>query len=200
MRSKDVDIESTLSGQLKSFSFIKAINHAILYEAANIGVNELCLSNLNDNLVKYCEYNGLSLTILEKYVTTALINNRNSLLSFNREGEIIHTLNESLVLTIDIQLLINNYFPSLLTLAEERNLAILTNSEQQILELSEDPRFHSVKIVKNGNKIKRAECEERLPLTKRVIDIIKDAPFQNIEIKQEAGKPVYINRVVKSKI
>ena len=60
--------------------------------------------------------------------------------------------------------------------------------------------FQTIKIVRRNGEIDRLEGTEKGSPGKRMIDILNQGDYQNIEVKQENGKVVCIHRTVKRKI
>ena len=56
------------------------------------------------------------------------------------------------------------------------------------------------KKIKRDGKIEMLESIERISEQTRIIDILKDHNYQNIELKQANGKIVCLNRTVKTKL
>ena len=80
------------------------------------------------------------------------------------------------------------------------NLIAVEQKESKALDIIQNKNYRSVKVIKRKGQLDRVECEEKMPIDKRVIDIMRDAAFQSISINQEDGKAVHINRVVKQKL
>ena len=101
---------------------------------------------------------------------------------------------------IHLSELIQETFPRIYQLAKELNLIAIEPKESKALDFIHNKNYHSVKVIKRKGQLDRVECEEKIPIDKRVIDIMRDAAFQSISINQEDGKAVHINRVVKQKL
>jgi hypothetical protein len=183
-----------------SLSFIDSVKASLLKEAANVGLNNESLQSLDNNLQGIVKVSETSVGVLEKYVIDILLGGYECCISFNRDGVITESINRQAVVSIDLREIINNTFPGLPIGTEELKLSIIKRKEQQVIDILREQNFHTIKVIKRGKALDRVECEEKLPIHKRVIDIMKEAAFQNIEIKQESGKPVYMNRVVKTKL
>ena len=191
-----------LSGSVDpvSLPFIDSVKASLLKEAANVGLNNESLKSLDNNLQHIISIPEASISVLEKYVIGILLGGEKCCISFNRDGVITKSINRQAVVSIDLREIINNTFPGLPIGTEELKLSIVKEKEQQVIDILRKQNFHAVKVIKRGKVLDRVECEEKLSINKRVIDIMKEAAFQNIEIKQESGKPVYMNRVVKTKL
>ncbi|MFS4469630.1 hypothetical protein [Maribacter sp. 2210JD10-5] len=76
----------------------------------------------------------------------------------------------------------------------------LTPSEVQVLEMIRNKRFLSIKLIIKNGEVDTIEGLERLHTGERIIDMLKQHDFQNLEIKQSNGKIVCVNRIFKKKI
>jgi len=76
----------------------------------------------------------------------------------------------------------------------------LNENELTALQMIRDAKYHSITIVKREGKIEMVEGTERISEKTRIIDILKDHNYQNIEVKQANGKIVCLNRTVKTKL
>ncbi|MEQ3664188.1 hypothetical protein [Olleya sp.] len=57
-----------------------------------------------------------------------------------------------------------------------------------------------MRIVKRDGRIDMIEGVERIEDRTKIVDILKQHDYQNIEIKQSDGRIVLINRTVKTKV
>jgi len=76
----------------------------------------------------------------------------------------------------------------------------LTPSEIQVLEMIRNKRFLSIKLIIKNGEVDAIEGLERLHTGERIIDLLKQHDYQNLEIKQSNGKIVCVNRIFKKKI
>ena len=76
----------------------------------------------------------------------------------------------------------------------------LSSSEIQVLEMMRSKRFLSIKLIIKNGEIDVIEGLERIHTGKRIVDVLRQHDFQNIEIKQSNGKIVCVNRVFRKKI
>ena len=183
-----------------SLSFVGIVINLLLIEAANVGLNQDSIRILEANLLqnKFDDVEGLR--VIEKYLVDILTNKGSCCISFDKDGCISNSLKGKSLISIDMRSLINNAFPGLYIDLESLVLEPIEIKEQKVLNLLRDRKYNTVKLIKKGKELDRVECEEKLSNDKRVIDIMKEAAFQDIEIKQESGKAVYMNRIVKTKL
>ena len=76
----------------------------------------------------------------------------------------------------------------------------LTPSEIQVLEMIRNKRFLSIKLIIKNGEVDTIEGLERLRTGERIIDMLKQHDFQNLEIKQSNGKIVCVNRIYRKKV
>ena len=76
----------------------------------------------------------------------------------------------------------------------------LSPSEIQVLEMVRSKRFLSIKVIIKNGEVDAIEGLERLDTGERIIDMLKQHDFQNLEIKQSNGKIVCVNRIFRKKI
>ena len=76
----------------------------------------------------------------------------------------------------------------------------LTQEEDMVLEAIQNKGFESITVIKKDDTIDRIESTQKIIADKRIIDILKEQDYQDIEIKQQNGKVIHIKRTVKQKI
>ena len=76
----------------------------------------------------------------------------------------------------------------------------LSSSEIQVLEMIRNKRFLSIKLIIKNGEVDTIEGLERIHTGERIVDVLKQHDFQNLEIKQSNGKIVCVNRVFRKKI
>lgn len=200
LRNKEVDCVLLYSDQNVSLSFIDGINKAIQFQASEFQLSEAAVQELSSSLNEQTNKNGIWLSYLERQVLDILVSEKTVLLVFNKNGELLNELKGVGCFVIHLAELIKEAFPGIHSLAKELNLIAIEQKESKALDFIQNKNYHSVKIIKRKGQLDRVECEEKMPINKRVIDIMRDAAFQSISINQEDGKAVHINRVVKQKL
>ncbi|WP_407264920.1 hypothetical protein R5N98_12695 [Tenacibaculum maritimum] len=75
-----------------------------------------------------------------------------------------------------------------------------SEEEIQLIEMTRNQNFQTLKIIKRDGRIDMIESTERIEDRTRIVDILKQHNYQNIEIKQSDGRIVHINRTVKTKV
>jgi hypothetical protein len=83
---------------------------------------------------------------------------------------------------------------------ENNTQDLLSTKEVAVLKMIRDSKYHSVTVVKRDGKIEMLEGIERIEEKTRIIDVLKEHNYQNIELKQANGKIVCLNRTVKTKL
>ena len=76
----------------------------------------------------------------------------------------------------------------------------LTPEEDMVLKAIQNKEYENITIIKKDNTIDRIESTQKIIADKRIIDILKEQDYQDIEIKQQNGKVIHIKRTVKQKI
>lgn len=104
-------------------------------------------------------------------------------------------------LSINLNRILQRFFPSadLSRLYTVPLFEVLGEEEQTILRLIQSGKFEEIKVKHKGGKIERLEAVERVDATKRIVDILKQNKYQNIEVIQKDGKVVSIVRRFKHK-
>lgn len=200
LRNKEVDCVLLSSDQNASLSFINGINRAIQYQASEFQLSEAAIQELSSSLNEQTSKNGIWLSYLERQVLDILVSEKTVLLVFNKNGKLLNELKGVGCFVIHLAELMKETFPGTYQLTKELNLIAIEPKELKALDFIHNKNYHSVKVIKRKGQLDRVECEEKMPIDKRVIDIMRDAAFQSISINQEDGKAVHINRVVKQKL
>ena len=200
IRGRDLDCILLSSGDQVSLSFVDSVKAVLLKEAANVGLNNESIKVLDNNLQQEIKNNEISFNLLEKHIIDVLLEKGQGYLSFNLNGQLTSRLTGQTLITIDLKAILNSNFPDLLINPNDCRLEPIRDKELGVLNILRNRSYHAVKIIKKEAQLDRIECEEKLPINRRMIDVMKDAAFQNIEIKQQAGKPVNINRIIKTKL
>ena len=200
LRNKKVDCVLLSSDQNLSLSFIDGLNEAILFQASEFQLNEAAKKELLSSLNEKTNRNGIWLSYLESRVLDVLVSDKSILITFDKSGKLIESLHGIGCFVIHFAELIKEAFPGIYHWSKELNLLAVEQKEYKALDFIQNKNYHSVKVIKRKGQLDRVECEEKMPIQKRVIDIMKDAAFQSISINQEDGKAVHINRVVKQKL
>jgi hypothetical protein len=77
---------------------------------------------------------------------------------------------------------------------------LLSPTEIQVLEMIRNKSCLSIKLIIKNGEVEAIEGLERLETGERIIDVLKQHDFQNLEIKQSHGKIVCVNRTFRKKI
>lgn len=79
---------------------------------------------------------------------------------------------------------------------EKNNFKLgLSKSEMRVLEMMRTGKYISIKLVIKNGEVDTIEGLERLDTSERIVDMLKQHDFQNIEVKKSHGKIVCVNRV-----
>lgn len=200
LRNKKVDCVLLSSDQNVSLSLINGVHQAILFQAAEFNLNKTAIQELSFSLNEQVNRNSISLSYVESQVLDVLIDEKPVLIVFNKNGELIDGLHNVGCFVIHLAELMKLAFPGIYAWTKELNLIAAEQKETKALSFIQNRNYHSVKVIKRKGQLDRVECEEKMSINKKVIDIMRDAAFQNISINQEDGKAVHINRIVKQKL
>ena len=200
IRGRDLDCVLLSSGDEVSLSFVDSVKAVLLKEAANVGLNNESIKILDNNLQQEISDIGISINVLEKHIIDILLEKGQGCVTFNLDGQLTSNLIGQTLITIDIKSILNTNFPDLPIALSNFRLEPIKNKELGVLNILRNSSYHAVKVIKKEAQLDRVECEEKLPINRRMIDVMKEAAFQDIEIKQVSGKPIHINRVVKTKL
>jgi len=83
---------------------------------------------------------------------------------------------------------------------DKLHFAELSSAEIEVLQMIRNKRYLSIKLVIKNGEVDVIEGLERLKTGERIIDMLKQHDFQNLEIKQSNGKIVCVNRIFRKKI
>lgn len=83
---------------------------------------------------------------------------------------------------------------------DKQEFSGLSSSEIEVLEMIRNRRFLSIKLIIKNGEVDAIEGLERLHTGERIIDLLKQHDYQNLEIKQSNGKIVCVNRIFKKKM
>ncbi|CAN0597556.1 unnamed protein product, partial [Ectocarpus sp. 12 AP-2014] len=83
---------------------------------------------------------------------------------------------------------------------DKQEFSGLSSSEIEALEMIRSKRFLSIKLIIKNGEVDAIEGLERLHTGERIIDMLKQHDFQNLEIKQSNGKIVCVNRIFRKKM
>lgn len=207
-----MDDERDESQRWHRFSLIEVIWINIIEELRDIGFNKEKIKKVKDQLLLPIEGVDSKYPYLEFHLISSILYHRPFFILIDKEGNsnilgldnyiailqsediLCHT-----VLSLDglFKKLIGKIDQSKWTFTE---LFRLSREELELLSFIKLNNFKSIKVIRRNGKIDRFEGTEKLNPRKRMIDILNQGDYQNIEVKQENGKVVCIHRTVKRKI
>lgn len=106
-------------------------------------------------------------------------------------------------LIISINQALKDTFPDLFTVDPiyvTAHKTSLKHGEWELIKELRSGNYQSIKVRMKGNEIDLLEGVERLEVNKRLVDILKLDDFQNIDLRQENGRVVSIQRTLKKKL
>ena len=83
---------------------------------------------------------------------------------------------------------------------DKLHFAGLSSAEIQVLDMIRNKRFLSIKLIIKNGEVDVIEGLERIHTGERIIDLLKQHDFQNLEIKQSNGRIVCVNRIFRKKV
>lgn len=151
------------------------------------------------------------ISFYEFYITQALLRQPVVLLVFEDGGVQLATENEytggptrvigGLADHVRISLngVLQSLFPRMeLSPKRDRSMA-LSDEELDVLVMLRTGNYNSVTIKYRNGEMERIEAEEQVP-ERRIIDILKEADFQDVTIKRRDGKDIHVSRTLLKKL
>jgi len=194
------------------FSMLESIWISIIEELRDMGYSKEKIKKVKDQLLISIDGISSRYPYLEFHLICSILYKRPYFILIDKDG------NANIVgLDNYIAILQTENFPghlvfSMETLFKKLTLKIdqskwtfteifkLSKEELELLAFIKMNDFQTVKVVKRNGEIDRLEGVERIASEKKIVDILNDGDYQNIELKQVDGKVVCIHRTVKRKI
>lgn len=212
---KDQLLDDVRDGSKKwrRFSIIEAIWVSIVSELRDIGFNKERIKRVKQDLLSpnkdiesiypYLEYHLIA-TILYKKPYYVVIDKDGGANILSLETY-VEWLGMGNMATGHIVFLLGSLYEKLLHKINSLKVEFaqffkLTKEELELLSFIKQNDFQTIKITRKYGEIDRLEGIERIDREKRIVDILNEGDYQNIELKQEDGKIVCIHRTVKKKL
>ena len=103
-------------------------------------------------------------------------------------------------LQLNLNHLLQGLFPNIDLIPSHINEIPVSLDEMELLAFLRICNYERIEIRYQKGKMKHIEGVERVDMQKRIPELLKDNPFQQIEMQIENGKVVAILRTVKKKI
>lgn len=186
----------------KKHTLIDCIKYNLFAKIKKFGLSNAFIEKISQEISTSTHINNISCTYLEKKVLQTLLNKgENGLIKINASGSITTHEQDSECIIIDISSIIKETLPDIALTNDKKNLTLLSDKEETIINHIRNTKFHTVSIKKNKEKQPYfMESQETIATDKRIIELLKDTNYQNIEIKQDKEKIAFINRTIKTKL
>lgn len=204
--------EGVISGKQESeggwyyFNRIESIWIDIVSQLREFGLSLPKIKFIREDLFKEV-VSGFRL--IDQALMLSILNNPQALIIRSKAPLIVCSLKnyqESLYDKIAPHILVNlgpiveNAFPeSNFEFKESKGVAGLTIEELKLLYFIRTGEYNEIKVTMKGGEIYLIESSRTESINKKIIDIINQANYQNIEIKIQDGKIVHIKSKQQSK-
>ena len=201
-------IDPTEGKKWRRFSLLDVLWIQLIADLREFGLSHSKIKQVKNDLFNQVDENGDCLLLRETINALAFkvpclitvdrygsstIHHDQDLIKRLQEGEISHHLLISLndvVSGID----------GLEAPAEFREFSDLSKDELALLAIVRDRKYLSIKIKMKDGRIDLIEGIEHIDTQTRIIDLLKEGRYQDIELKQENGKVVHVKRTTKRKL
>ncbi len=201
------------SRKWRRFSVIEAIWISIVIELRDFGFRKEAIKVTKDELLPSAEEFDTPYPYLEYHLITTILYKKPYFIVIDKDGHAnilgyetyVNMLSIEDVPTSHVVISLGGLYGKLLNKIDRMKADFtqffkLTNEELELLSFIKQNDFQTIKIARRNGEIDRLEGVERIDREKRIIDILNEGDYQNIELKQEDGKIVCIHRTIKKKI
>lgn len=196
IRNYDLEMLDIDTSQKGECSFVSIVTQQILKAVSKFNLDQSSMGKLKATLTE----SGTQISYLEQQLFEVFTTDHPCVIMIGSDGSIINEKWANNAIFVDLKTICFELLSGLPFLKSTLVLESLTINEQIALEHLRNDDFNSVKVIKRNGKLDRIESRQSINTSKRVIDVMKEAEYQDIEIKQESGKAVHINRVIKTKL
>lgn len=166
-------------------------DHIVAKKAHRLEVASKLLSQLEIAVLQIFFDRGLKFMVTDSHGQAEILSEadlKTKLTDGNINNHIILCLNRS----------INENFKEI-AFAPKLDKDNLTKEERDLLGIIRNGNFLSIKARLKDGQITMIEGVERMANKKRIIEILQEGTFQDIELRQENGKVVSVHRTLKKK-
>ncbi len=207
-----LDKDQEDSPKWRKFNLITILWLSIIMELKAFGFSSPKIKMVKPELFKLIALdNGLKLPLLEHCVIEAMVYAVPTFLVVDKSGQVeiiddqeyirqLQTKNMENHIIININQAIKDNITPLYTEPNYTQTAELSKEEIEVLAAVRKKDFQSIQITKKNGAIDMIEGIESVKTEEKIANLLKQGKYQNIEVKQENGKIVCINRKVKMKI
>ncbi len=184
---RDFDVSNSTLRKIKPFLFKKSSI------SLNQAQQKIKLSVIEEALLEVLINQAPTFLIVYKDGSTFLLNNSEYVKLMSNEQTNDHHI------VLNLNKLISELFSSLIHSTMYSDFAFLDKKEIELLQMVRNEKYSTIQVKKKNGELDLLEGLERIDKEKRIVDILKEGNFQDIELKQENGKVVCIHRKVKKK-
>ena len=207
-----LDDDRSASQTRHKFSMVEALWVSIIEELRDIGLEKDKIRKVKSELLVSIEGVDSRYPYLEFHLISSILYKRPYFILIDKEGNSNIVGLENYIAILQTENLTGHIVFSLETLFQKLILKIdqskwtfteifrLSKEELELLAFIRMNNFQTVKIVRRNGTIDRLEGVEKISSEKRIVDILNEGDYQNIELKQEDGRVVCIHRTVKRKL
>jgi DNA-binding transcriptional MerR regulator len=194
----------------RKFSIIDAIWVKIIKELRDFGMSREQLKATKQSLEFESEKCGVSMPILEFYAAFVIGPKMPVLLLVFKDGVAVpcsltqYKVAKELVgvenhIQISLNDIMQGMFPGV-DLKEKRDMETsLSVNEMELLAYLRIGNFEKIEIKCRNGKMEKFEGTQRVSASKRIQEILKEDPYQDVQIQTEKGKVTAIFKTVKKK-
>lgn len=149
--------------------------------------------------------------ILEESVALALIKKTPTFLLVFENGEALTATFEEMNISrelraignhiqININDILQRLYPNKDLKPVYKSTVNLNSGEMELMFMVRTGNYTEISVKKKNGKIELIEATEQIKADEKIFKILKEQSYQDIELKQQGGKVVFIKRKIKKKI
>jgi DNA-binding transcriptional MerR regulator len=196
----------------RRFSIIEIIWVGIINELREFGLSKEKIKLVKEELLRPIKGIDLPYPSFEFFLISVVLYQRPYFLLIDKDGNsnvlgydnyLVMLQSKELVDHIVISLGIQ--FRNLLSKvdsskAQFNELFKLSEEELELLAFIKNNDYEQVTVKIKDEKFDLLEGTERVAVERRIVDILNDGAYQRIELQQERGSIVYVNRTIRKKL
>lgn len=194
----------------RRFSIMDALWIKIIQELREFGLPHEKLKITKESLSYLSENCGVSMPFLEFYTAFAIGSKMPVLLLVFRDGVAVPANTTQYKITresigienhihINLNEMLQTLFPNI-DLKPKKHFELPVNvNEMELLAFLRISNYEKIEIRCKNGQMENFEAVERVTAKKRIQEILKEDPYQDIQIQQQGGKVTAIFKTVKKK-
>ena len=195
----------------RKFSLTTLLWLAVMFELKEFGLSNPRIKQVKDQLFAPTIAEGQKLPLIQQGIYQAIVLSKPLFLVIDQTANVqlvsgtdyIKQLRESKIkshIIIDFNTCIEANIPQHYSKPDFGDTPGLTREEIEVLHAVRQKDFQSIKITKKNGEIDMIEGMQRIEGQQRIVDLLKQGKYQNIEVKQSNGKVVCIHRTIRKKL